>query len=181
MQIITEEWRPVVGYENRYEVSNFGNVKSLKRDIITSRCIYKKETFILKFANRTGYHVVKLYDGLAKGKSYQAHRLVAISFIPNPNNYPFINHKNGIKNDNRVENLEWCTNSQNVQHAYDTGLTNPKRGEQSSSSILKTTDVLYIRDNYGKNGNSYNSMAKQYNTAPSNIFSIVKRKSWAHV
>lgn len=114
-----EVWKDVVGYEGLYQVSNLGNVKSLKR--IKSNNQPTKEKVMKKYIGK-GYYRVALYlDGKMKNKSVS--RLVAQAFIPNPENKPCINHINGIKNNNQLYNLEWCTILENSQHAYNTGLT----------------------------------------------------------
>lgn len=105
---IKEEWRPVVGYEGLYEISNLGNVKSLNYH-------REKKDRILNIYDCNGYKFVNLYkDG--NPKKGQIHRLVAMAFIPNPNNFPIINHKDENLSNNRVENLEWCDYKYNTNY-----------------------------------------------------------------
>ena len=96
-----EEWRDIEGYEGLYQVSNLGRVKSLNFNHT------KKERVLKGNPDKDGYLRVTLFKN--GRKTYRIHQLVALVFIPNPNNYPVINHKNENPSDNRVENLEWCT------------------------------------------------------------------------
>lgn len=117
-----EEWREVVGYEGIYKVSSYGRVQNSYGHIL------KPEI------SRNGYERVTLFDR----KKYQVHRLVAIAFIPNPQNKEVVNHKNGVKTDNAVDNLEWNTWSENVSHAYATGLktVSEERRKQLSKAMM---------------------------------------------
>ena len=105
----SEVWKPVVGYEGLYEVSNIGRVRSIN--------FHKsgKAKVMRPSLNTWGYPIVDLRKN-SKRHSYTVHRLVALAFIPNPDNLPEINHKNEIKNDNTVENLEWCTRKYNINY-----------------------------------------------------------------
>lgn len=104
-----EIWRDVVGYEGKYQVSNIGNARSL--NFMRTGRMQNLSSSI----KRDGYaHVTLTKDG--KHKTYLLHRLIAEAFIPNPENKPCIDHINTIRNDNRVENLRWCTYSENIRN-----------------------------------------------------------------
>lgn len=139
-----EIWIDVVGYEGKFQVSNLGRVKSLHRFYTSGNGgIHEQPEIIMKgTCDNKGYLRVQLGQ-----KTFKIHRLVAIHFIPNPNNYPQVNHKNCDKKDNRVENLEWCTNSMNQKHAWDNGLqkrTN-KNGRKIKMINQKTGEILLFK------------------------------------
>jgi hypothetical protein len=98
MTLSNEIWNPILGYENLYEISNFGNINGLK---------FKTRKKIASL-DKDGYKVITLWKN-NKTTYYRVHRLVAQAFIPNPNNYFHINHKDEIKSNNNIDNLEWCT------------------------------------------------------------------------
>ena len=108
-----EIWKPILGYEGLYEVSNKGNVRGVNR--IDSRGRYRKGKLMPQYSDKRGYLFVFITKN-SKQVRYFVHRLVALAFIPNPNNYPQVNHINECKTDNRVENLEWCTNEYNSNY-----------------------------------------------------------------
>lgn len=131
-----EIWKKVIGYESDYEISNKGRLRSFKR----------RNPYIRKIgAHSNGYPFYKLCkDGIKT--QFSIHRLVAIHFIPNPENKPQINHKNGIRSDFRIENLEWVTQNENMQHAHDTGLYPDyiNKGEHNGQSKLTEDKVKRI-------------------------------------
>lgn len=126
MTLCSEEWRNIPGYEGKYQVSSYGNVRSISRRIwnghayFTSKCKPLKPNTL-----KRGYYQVYLYGSNDKKDCLQVHRLVAMTFIPNPLGLPQVNHINGNKQDNRVVNLEWTDNSGNQIHAYKIGLQKP--------------------------------------------------------
>jgi len=131
-----------------------------------------------------GYIMVGLSSG-KKGKPVykSVHRLMAICFLPNPENKKEVNHKNGIKHDNRLENLEWVTRSENIKHAFEMGLIvpnppKPRYGKDNHNSKLSNQKAIEIRILYEKGNISQRALAKKYNVKQSTIWSILKKLSW---
>lgn len=129
-----EEWRDVVGYEHLLQVSNFGRVKSKRRQAYFKDGRPHRQIpgrILIAGLDRLGYPRLRLYSSVGK-KSIRVHRMVAKAFIPNPEGKPQVNHINGIKHDNSVSNLEWVTNSENQLHAVSKGLRRGRVGAESS-------------------------------------------------
>lgn len=138
-----EIWKDITGYEGYFQVSNLGNFRSLDRRIKYKNSgtrLYPGKP-LLKETTLDGYQRIVLMKEAIK-KRFMCHRIVAQEFIPNPENKPFINHINGNKSDNRVENLEWCTQSENELHSFRnlgntmTGKTFPKRIKCIENNII---------------------------------------------
>ena len=124
-----EIWKDVEGYEGKYQVSNLGRMRILKNMILQT--------------TPTGYISINLYKN-GKGKRTSVHRLVAKAFIPNPENKPYINHKDTNRSNNCINNLEWCTPKENTQHSIKYG---------NSKNLLKRLET--IREKYKRKINQY--------------------------
>lgn len=111
---LEEEWRPVVGYEGHYEVSNIGRVRSLT----IVRRIRSKPRILRPIKFRRGYTFVSLSDASGKKHSIKISRIVAKAFLPNPDNLPCVNHKDEDRANNAVDNLEWCTYVYNTHYGH---------------------------------------------------------------
>ncbi len=113
-----EEWKDIQGYEGKYQVSTLGRVKSLPKPRTTpGGHKYMTKERLRHFSVNRGYQMVDLYDGVG-AEVRLVHRLVAHAFIPNTERKPHVNHKDGDRGNNAVENLEWCTPSENEWHSY---------------------------------------------------------------
>lgn len=166
---MAEIWRDVVGYEGLYQVSNLGRVKSFQRG---------KPRILKVSLNSGGYLYTRLCrDG--KHKGCKIHRLVAQAFIPNPDGKPQVNHINGIKADNRAENLEWVTPSENSRHAVATGLQSALQGEEHSNAKLTNEQVRYVREN--PDNLSGRELARRFNVNPQTISDVQRGKKYRNV
>lgn len=166
-----EIWRDVIGYENLYQVSNFGRVKSFKQG---------KPAILKGYINDNGYFIVMLCkDG--KAKHFRVHVLVATAFIPNPDKKPEVNHRFGKKKDNRVPNLEWTTHSENLQHAHDIGLS--KSGSDSPDAKLTAEQVRLIRKICIPRDKDlgFHALARRFNVHYATIQRIYYRETYKNV
>lgn len=144
-----EIWKVIPESEGKYEVSNLGNFKSVERIVKKWNGFRRVRERILKTGlTKDGYVQVRLFTR-GKFRSLKAHRFIAEAFIPNPENKPCVNHINSIRTDNRIENLEWCTHSENLKHGYDYGYaTAPQKDNfgldhNSSIIVLDPTNGVY--------------------------------------
>ena len=171
-----------------YQVSNFGNIRSLDRIVKkTNEISYiRKGKPCIQSKNNLGYMTVGLTVNNVKVNKY-VHRLVAEAFIPNPNNYPQVNHIDCDKTDNRIHNLEWCTNSQNQIHATKNGLNKlhlyrvAYSGEENGRSLLTKEQVLEIKQKYIPYKYSAKKLSKEYNVSESCITHILNNTSWKKI
>ena len=164
------KWKDIKGYENLYKISNLGEVKSLPRKTTKGGIIKPNRT--------TSYQRICLVkNGFIK--SYSIHRLVALAFIPNPQSKPYVNHKNGIRSDNRAINLEWVTPSENNLHAFRNNLSQSHKGSKHPLAKLTEKEVLNIRKLANKYSQQY--IAKIYGVSFQCISDIVCRKKWKHI
>jgi hypothetical protein len=184
----SEVWKDIKNYEGLYQVSNFGNVKSLDRIVNKpSGVSYIRKGKICKQSkSNLGYMTIGFTVNNQKINKY-VHRLVAEAFITNTSNYPQVNHIDCDKTNNRINNLEWCTNSQNHTHASKNGLNKlhlyrvAYSGEQNTNSLLKKEQVLEIRQKYIPYKYSAKKLSKEYNVSESCITHILNNTSWKEI
>lgn len=187
-----EIWKDVPEWENLYEVSNIGNVRSKTREVNT--CDRNKENFTKRIIKgkllgctieALGYRRVDLRcKEKSRRKNALVHRLVALCFIDNPKRKPHINHKDCNPLNNKVENLEWCTHKENMHHAFENGLMIPfsgtEKGQKCPSSKLKDSEVVEIKKRIAY-GESSIAISIDYPVSASAISEIKAGRSWSHI
>ena len=168
-----EIWKWIENYEGMYQISNYGRIKSFRRNAVK----------ILKpYFSSQGYLAIDLMNH-CKRKSVRVHILVAKAFIPNPENKPTVNHIDGHPLNCYVENLEWATYSENTKHAYRIGLETQSKGEENTSTKLTNEQVREIRRTFisGDKEYGYRPLARKYNVGKSTIKRIINRDVYKSV
>lgn len=179
-----EIFKTIQKYPN-YEISNLGRVITKERKIRYTHAVTKKEHYRISerrflkvyYNNRTGYKFVQLYDS-NKSKNITIHRLVAETFLNNSQKLECVNHIDGNKHNNSINNLEWCSNSYNHKHATMTGLK--AKGDDVYSSKLNDNSVHAIMY-FLKKGLSHSEISKAFNVSRPTISLISKGKTWKHI
>jgi len=168
-----EEWKYIKGYED-YQISNMGRVRSLPKK-------YRKTLKIIKpMINDKGYHRTTLWKQ-GKYRRFLIQRLVAISFIKNRHNKPIVNHKDNNPSNNKISNLEWATQSENMLHAFKTKSKIMTKGEDCSWSKLTNKNVLEIRRLYNNSKKNMRELSELFNIHKTTVWEIIHRKIWSHI
>ena len=150
---MSEIWKPIEGTGGKYEVSNTGKIRSLNYRMTGTTAELKQQP------DKKGYLRVRVKNKAFPYTSFKVHREVAIAFIPNPGNKPQVNHKNGDKTDNRVENLEWATNKENADHAMDNKLWGNVLAASSRTNNQRKTAIIATNIKTGEK-TRYDSMSE---------------------
>lgn len=184
--IISEEWRPVVGLEGWYEVSNHGRVRSVDRTIMQTRRSgrtrpwrYVGKTLSISPSGRTGYVAVHLMCGGIR-RNGKVHKLVAAAFLGHCPAGCEINHIDGDKTNNVPSNLEYVSHNANMVHAAKNGLMPDVSGTKNPRVRLTEREVFTIRERFCR-GESHQTLASEYGIGATTVWHIVTGKNWSHV
>ena len=167
-----EQWRDIRNYEGLYQVSNYGRIKSFRRN---------EPMIFVRHKDSRNYFSLGLKKCGVKTKTIKAHQLVALTFIPNPESKPQVNHIDGKKWNNRVGNLEWVTSAENIKHAYDSGFY--KVGAEHPLAKFTEEQVRYIREVCipGDREFGMSALAKKLGVSVSAIEGVYKRETYKNV
>lgn len=158
-------WKSIPGF-SRYEINQLGVI----RNTVTEKVMKQR-------LNMSGYWCLNLVNDKGAGHKYlSVHRALALAFIPNPLNKPCINHINGVRGDYSLNNLEWCTYSENTKHSFRLGISNHK-GERNSKSKLTREDVGKIKARF-KIVQNKSLLAREFGVHVTTIYDIVTGRSW---
>ncbi len=180
MQKEKELFVPVVGYENRFKISNYGRLISFNR--VGRGRVLPDEKEINGSIDFAGYRTTTLQMVGKKRWCVRIHTLVAMHFVKNskPGEYDTVNHMDGNKRNNYAGNLEWCTAGMNTAHAFKTGLVDFK-GSKSVRAKLTEQDVIEMREKYKTGKYKQHELAKPFGMSRRHIGDILNRVCWAHI
>lgn len=180
MQKENEVFVPVIGFENRFKISNYGRLISFNR--VGRARVLPQEVEVKCTIDKAGYKSTTLRMVGKKRWCVRIHTLVAMHFVENskPGEYDTVNHIDGNKLNNYAGNLEWCTVGMNTSHAFKIGLID-KKGEKSHNAKLKEPQVLQIRAKYRAGGYTQKAIGKEYGISRRHVSDIVNRVCWAHI
>lgn len=168
MESLNEDWKDVENYEGYYQISSLGRVRSVTRLIIykTGKRFTYKSRILKQRTDKDGYLRITL-NKECKLSTMSMHRLVAIHFIPNPDNLLQVNHLDGDKTNNSISNLEWCNVYDNLKHSYREGLKKTKLNEQ---------DVKDIKELYKLGKHTQKQIGELYGVNKEHINGIINNK-----
>ena len=178
MESIAEIWKDVQGYEGLYQVSNLGSIKSLGRFVDKLKCHYWQEEKILKLRKRVDGYLNVILSKKGKTKTFSVHRLVAMTFISNPENKPEVDHINAIKTDNSVNNLRWASHKENMNNSLTIAfLSISKLGENNPLYGKKLSEETKRKISDRLSGKNSPKAHKVKNIDTNEIFNTVKEAS----
>lgn len=171
-----ERWRQAKGFSERYFVSNMGRIFTTSaHNKKNNPAIMKPAQEFDKRRGRPGY-----MKTIMDGRTVIVHRVIAATWIPNPDGKPFVNHKNGNKADNRAENLEWCTTSENIIHAYRTGLERKALGEHHHAAKMTDEQVRQFKHEWAHDRKmSRKQYAEKLGVSEAALKDIIRGRSWS--
>lgn len=174
-----ELWKQAKGYSSNYFVSNLGRILTLTHHGGVSPAIMKPAMTIQKAKRNRPYKILKT---VMDGRSILVHRVVALTWVPNPKNHPQVDHVNGNTLDNRAENLEWVTGSENQIRSFKTGLRERKVGELNHKSRLTDRQVCEIREEWDTtHKRSRRQLALEYGVSEACIKDVLESRTYRHL
>lgn len=164
-------WKDVPALGGRYEASENGDIRNKETKVVRKPRLNKFGYLQMNFSRN---------DGTKRTVTKLVHKLIAETFIPNPNHYPQINHKDGDKQNNAIDNLEWCSASENACHAHKTGLAFTYRGSEHINAKLTDEQIKEIREQYAKGAISQGEIAIAYNVSQTTVGRIVRGERYVN-
>lgn len=176
-----EIWKDILGYEDFYQISSLGRIRSKQRAFKREKYIhiYKSKILYLVKQKNHDYLTIRLNNSILT-KGYLVHRLVAIAFIPNPEKKKEVNHIDGNKRNNNMSNLEWCTAKENIRHSFKMGLHKSRIGSLNKNAKLSEIDVVNIKKMINS-GIKNSKISGLFPVSAAAISNIKTGRIWSHI